>query len=163
MVSPTSYSGQHPPVLWTYRTGDLVMSVDPCDDTGTIRVVTAVTAPETAPVPTPLGEGDTLWTTDVDVSVARPGQVTVVPYDAGPSVASDRVDVSFTGSTFAADTLFHVGWSRGDSPGSNGGPPGTADDFSLSATSLFGEATIFVYAGPRATGTATLRVERYDW
>ena len=25
------------------------------------------------------------------------------------------------------------------------------------------DATFFVYAGPTATGTATLRVERYDW
>lgn len=162
MVSPSSYSGQHPPVLWTYRTGDLVMSVDPCDDTGTIRVVTAVVAPEAEPVPTPISDTDTRWTTDVDVAASTPGQVTVIPYDAGPSVESDRVDVSFAGSTFAADTLFHVGWSRGDSPGSTGGPPGTAADFSLSSTFLFGETTFFVYAGPRATGTATLRVERYD-
>ena len=163
MVSPSSNSGQHPPVLWTYRTGDLVMSANPCDDTGWIRLVTTTVAPETAPVPTPLGEGETLWTTDVDVAATRPGQVTVVPYDGGYSVESDRVDVSFADSSFAADTLFHVGWSRGDSPGSTGGPPGTADEFSLSETFLFGETYFFVYAGPTATGTATLRVERYDW
>ena len=163
MVSDMNVNEQHPPVLWTYRTGDLVMSVSPCDDTGTIRVVTAVVAPETAPVPTPLGEGENLWTTDVDVTVARPGQVTVIPYDAGSSVQSDRVDVLFADSTFAADTSFHVGWSRGDSPGSSVGAPGTADDFSLSSAFLFGEATFFVYAGPRDAGTATLRVERYDW
>jgi hypothetical protein len=162
-VSPSSDVGQHPPVLWTYRTGDLVMSVDPCDDTGTVRLVTAVVASETEPVPTPISEGDTRWTTDVDLEASTPGQVTVIPYDAGPSVHSDRVDVSFAGSGFAADTLFHVGWSRGDSPGSTGGPPGTAEDFSLSSAFLFGEATFFFYAGPRATGTATLRVERYDW
>ena len=150
-------------MLWTYRTGELVMSVDPCDDTGSLRLVTAVIAPETAAVATPLSDDETLWTTDAPVAVTRPGQVTVVPYDAGPSVQSDRVDVSLADSTFAADTLFHVGWSRGDSAGSTGGPPGTAGDFELTETFLFGEATFFVYAGPRATGTATLRVERYDW
>ncbi|MBD3923497.1 hypothetical protein IEZ26_02600 [Nocardioides cavernae] len=163
MVSQNVVSPQYPPVLWTYRTGDLVMSVNPCDDTGRIRVVTAVVAPEMTPVPTPLGDDDTLWTTDVDIAVSTPGQVTVVPYDAGPSVTSDRVDVSFADSSFAADTLFHVGWSRGDSAGSTGGHPGTAADFWLSTTFLWDEATFFVYAGPRATGTATLRVERYDW
>ena len=137
--------------------------VPPGDSPGTSGGVPGAAAGGRAPGSPDLGDGDTLWTSDVDVATSRPGQVTVVPYDAGPSVQSDQVDVSFAGSTFAADTLFHVGWSRGDSPGSTGGPPGTADDFSLSSTFLFDEATFFVYAGPRATGTATLRVERYDW
>ena len=163
MVSPDGLGGQHPPVLWTYRTGDLVLSVDPCGDTGSVRILTAAVVDEVAPVATPLPEDDTLWTSDIGIDVARPGQVTLIPYDAGSSVQSDRVDVSIADSTFAPDTLFHVGWSRGDSSLSRGGPPGTAEDFGLSETFLFGEATFFAYAGPRATGTATLRVERYDW
>ena len=163
MVSDMSVNEQHPPVLWTYKTGDLVMSVRPCDDTGSIRILTAAVAPEVAPVSTPVGDGGTRWTTDVEVAATTPGQVTVVPFDAGPSVGSDQIDLTIPDSSFATDTLFHVGWSRGDSSGTTGGPPATAADFALSSTFLWGEATFFVYAGPRATGTATLRVERYDW
>ena len=138
------------------------MSANPCDDTGWIRLVTTTVAPETAPVPTPLGEGETLWTTDVAVAAARPGQVAVVPYDGGYSVESDRVDVSFADSSFAP-TRCPRRLVPGRLSGIDGRPSGHGRRvLAVGDLPLRRDLLLRLRRSDRH-GTATLRVERYDW
>ena len=125
-----------------------------------------VTPDELAPESLP--DGGTRRTVDMHLDVAKPGQVTVMTWDAGPYSGQNRLEGSIRGSTFAADTLFHVGESRGDaaqdgSSLSSGGAPGTADDFGLTLYAFSHVHTFFAYAGPTATGAATLRLEEYEW
>jgi hypothetical protein len=168
MVSPNAHRGDHPPVLWTYLDGDLVMSINPCDDTGSIRLVPAVVAPVTELPPVELDGGGTLSAAEVPIEVTKPGQVTVALWGDGPTFGNGRLDGFIDDSTFAADTLFHVGLSRGDasqdgSSWSTDGHAGTKDDFWLEVFQFSGQRTYFTYAGPTATGTATLRLEESDW
>jgi hypothetical protein len=168
IVSADGTGGDHPPVLWTYLDGELVMSIDPCDDTGSIRLVPAVVASVTELPPEELDGGGTKRTVEVPIEVTKPGQVTIATWGDGPTFGNGRLDGFIRDSTFAADTLFHVTLSRGDAAqdGSSwawAGHFGTEDDFWMEVFQFSGRNTYFTYAGPRATGTATLRLEAYDW
>jgi hypothetical protein len=167
MVSPNAHRGDHPPVLWTYLDGELVMSINPCDDTGSVRLVPAVVTPVTELPTEELPDGGTLRTVEVPVEVTKPGQVTVALWGDGPTFGDGLLEGFVRDSTFAADTLFHVGLSRGDAAHdglswSSHGHVGTADDFRLTYFQYSGQHTYLTYAGPTATGTATLRFEARD-
>ena len=168
MVSPNGHQGDHPPVLWTHLDGELVMSIDPCDETGSIRLVPAVDATVTELPTEELPDGGTLRTVEVPIEVTRPGQVTVATWGDGPTFGNGRLEGFIRDSTFAADTPFHVGLSRGDasqdgSSWSSDGHAGTAEEFWLEVFQFSGQRTYLTYAGPTATGTATLRLEESDW